>query len=169
VKNILNLYRGISDFKTGYQPRISTVKDEKGDLFTNSHSFFARWRNHFSQQLNVHGVNGVWRAEIHTAEPLVPKPSAFEVEMITEKLNRHKSSDVDQIQTGLKQGAEQFALRSLNLLILFGIRTNYLRSGRSEFIRRVMKQTVAYQFVNYIQNFIHHPAVKVNSISRRNS
>jgi hypothetical protein len=103
----------------------------------------------------------------------VPKPSAFEVEMITEKLNRHKSSDVDQIQTVLKQGTEQFALRSINLLILFGIRTNYLRSGRSEFIRRVMKQTVAiilaYQFVNYIQNFIHHPAVKVNSICRRNN
>jgi len=142
-------------------------------LFTNSYSFLARWRNHFSQQLNVHGVNGVWRAEIHTAEPLVPKPSTFEGEMITEKLNRHKSPDVDQIQTGLKQGAEQFALRSINLLIIFGIRTNYLRSGRSRFTSRVMKQTVAvilaYQFINSIQNFIHHPAVKVNSICRRNS
>jgi hypothetical protein len=36
----------------------------------------------------------------------VPEASAFEVEMITEKLNRHKSPDVDQIQTGLKKGAE---------------------------------------------------------------
>jgi hypothetical protein len=89
MKNISDLYRGISDFKNGYQPRISIVKDEKGDLVTNSHSTLARWRNHFSQQLNVNGVNGVRRAEIHTAEPLVPKPSAFEVEKITEKLNRH--------------------------------------------------------------------------------
>jgi len=64
--------------------------------------------------INVHGVNGVRRAEIHTAEPLVPKPSAFEVEMITKKLKRHKSPDVDHIQTGLKQGAEQFVLRSIN-------------------------------------------------------
>jgi len=124
------LYRGISDFKNGYQPRISIVKYEKGDLVTNSHSILVRWRSRFSQQLNVHGVNGVRWAEIHTAEPLVPEPSAFEVEMITEKLNRHKSPDVDQIHTGLKHGAELFAPRSINLLILLGIRTNYLRSGR---------------------------------------
>ena len=134
------MYRDISDFKNRYQPRISIVKDEKGDFVTDSHSTLARWRNHFSQQLNVHGVNGVRRAEIHTAEPLLPKPSALEVEMITEKLNRHKSPDVDQIQTGLKQGTEQFAMRSINLLILFGIGTNYLRSGRSQ---RVIKQTVS--------------------------
>jgi hypothetical protein len=27
-----NMYRGISDFKKGYQPRPNVVKDEKGDL-----------------------------------------------------------------------------------------------------------------------------------------
>jgi hypothetical protein len=41
------------------------------------------------QLLNVHGDNDVKQTEIHTAEPLVPEPSAFEVEMATEKLNRH--------------------------------------------------------------------------------
>ena len=39
--------------------------------------------------LNVNGVNGVRRTEIHTTEPLVPEPSAFEVEMAIEKLKRH--------------------------------------------------------------------------------
>jgi hypothetical protein len=48
-----NLYRGISDFKKGYQPRINTVKAEK---VTDSHSTVASWRNHFSQLFNVHGV-----------------------------------------------------------------------------------------------------------------
>jgi hypothetical protein len=100
----INRIRG----KNGYQSRISTVKNEKGDLVTNPHSNLARWRNHFSHQLNVHGLNSVRQAEIHTAEPLVPK--TFEVEIITEKLNRHNSPDVDQIHTGLKQGAEQFTL-----------------------------------------------------------
>jgi hypothetical protein len=33
-KNIVGLYRGISDFKKGYQPRTNIVKDEKVDLFT---------------------------------------------------------------------------------------------------------------------------------------
>jgi hypothetical protein len=29
IKNIGNLYRGINDFKKGYQPRTNTVKDDK--------------------------------------------------------------------------------------------------------------------------------------------
>ena len=58
-KNIRDVYRGIIDFKKGYQPRTNTVKDEKVDLVTNSHSRLAVWRNHFSQVLNVPGVNDV--------------------------------------------------------------------------------------------------------------
>jgi len=50
-------------------------------LVADSHSILARRRNHFSQLLNVHGVNNVRQTEIHTAEPLVPEPSAFEVEL----------------------------------------------------------------------------------------
>jgi hypothetical protein len=37
-KNIRALYRGINDFKKGYQPRTNVVKDEKGDLVADSHS-----------------------------------------------------------------------------------------------------------------------------------
>jgi len=81
IKNIRDLYRGINDFKKGYQPRTIIVKDEKGDLAADANSIMARWRKYFSQLLNVHGVDDVRQAEIHTAEPLVPEPSAFEVEM----------------------------------------------------------------------------------------
>jgi hypothetical protein len=31
-KNIRDLYRGINEFKRGYQPRNNLVKDENGDL-----------------------------------------------------------------------------------------------------------------------------------------
>jgi len=72
IKNIRGLYRGMNDFKMGYQPRTNIVKDEKGDLVTDSHSIFAWWRNHFSQLLNIHWVNDVRQTEIHTAESLVP-------------------------------------------------------------------------------------------------
>jgi len=37
IKNIRDLCSGISDFKKGYQPRTNIVKDEKGDLVTDSH------------------------------------------------------------------------------------------------------------------------------------
>ena len=53
------MYRGISDFKKGYQPRCIIVKDEKGDLVADSHSIVARWRNYFFQLFNVHGVKDV--------------------------------------------------------------------------------------------------------------
>ena len=57
IKNIRNLYKGISDFQKGYQPRTNVVKDENGDLVAVSHSILARWSNHFSRLLNIHGVN----------------------------------------------------------------------------------------------------------------
>jgi len=37
------LYRGINDFKKGYQPRIIIVKDEKRELVSDPHSIMARW------------------------------------------------------------------------------------------------------------------------------
>jgi len=83
IKNIRDLNRGINDFKKGYQLRTNIVKDEKGNLVTDSHNILARWRKHFSQQFNVQWVN-------HTAEPLVPQSNAFEVEMAIEKIKRHK-------------------------------------------------------------------------------
>jgi hypothetical protein len=43
----------------GYQPRTNMVKDEKVDLVADSHTILARWRIHFSQLLNIHGVNDV--------------------------------------------------------------------------------------------------------------
>jgi len=57
IQNIRGLYRGINDFKKGYQPICNIVKDEKGDLVA---SIVTRWRNYFSQLFNVHGFKGCW-------------------------------------------------------------------------------------------------------------
>ena len=64
----------------------------------------ARWRNHFSQLFNIHGVNDLRQTEIPTAEPLVPEPSAFEVELAIEKLKSHKSPGIDHIPELIKAG-----------------------------------------------------------------
>jgi len=90
------LYRGFNDFQKGYQPRFNIVKDEKGDLVADSHSIVARWRNYFSQLFNVCGVKVFGQAEIHTVEPLVPEPSASEVELAIDKLKSRKSPGIDQ-------------------------------------------------------------------------
>jgi hypothetical protein len=84
--DIRDLYRGMNDFKRGYQPRNNLVKDENGDLPSDSHSISNRWKNYeyFSQLLNVHNVRDVRQIEAHMPEPLVPGPSRLEVEIATE-------------------------------------------------------------------------------------
>ncbi len=42
IKNIKGMFRAINDFKKGYETRINTVKDEKGDLVADSYSILAR-------------------------------------------------------------------------------------------------------------------------------
>jgi hypothetical protein len=67
--------------------------------------------------LNIHRVSDVRQIEIlvHTAEPLVPDPSPFEVEIAIAKLERYKSPGSDHIPADLT---------SRKPLILFGIRKN---------------------------------------------
>jgi hypothetical protein len=48
IKNIRDLYSGITYFKKGYESRINIATDEKGDLVTDSHNKLAGWRYHFS-------------------------------------------------------------------------------------------------------------------------
>jgi hypothetical protein len=79
----------------------------------------ARWRNHFSQLLNIHGVNDVRQTEVHAAEPLVPEPSAFEVEMVIEKLKRHKSPGIHQIPAELIKAGGRIIRSEIHKLIIF--------------------------------------------------
>jgi len=118
IQNIRDLYRGISDFKKGYQPRCNIVKDEKGDLVADSHGLVARWRKYFSQIFNVHGVKDVGQAEIPTAELLVPEPSASEVELAIDKLKSHKSPGIDQIRAELTKAGGRTIYLEIHKLII---------------------------------------------------
>jgi len=118
VNNVRDLYRGINDFKKGYQPRIIIVKDEEGELVADPHSIMARWRNYFSQLFNVHGVKDVRQAEIHTEESLVPEPSVFEVELAIGKLKNHKSPGTDQIPAELIKAGGRTICCAIHKLII---------------------------------------------------
>jgi len=87
----------------------------------------------------------------------------------------HTHTDIDQIPAELIIAVlDQFALRIIISLILFGMRRNCLRRGRIRslylFIRRIIKQIIvlilAYHVVSYLQNFIKYSAVKFESICR---
>jgi len=124
------LCRGISDSKNGYRSRTNIVKIRRV-IVTSFHSILARWRNHFSQLLNVHGINDVGRTEIHTAERMVPEVSALEDEMAIENLKRHKSPGIDQIPAELiKGGGRTICYENHKILFRLEIRRNYLTIGR---------------------------------------
>jgi len=113
----------ISGTYTGASMTLSRVnrlelKNEKGDLVTDSYSNLARWRNHFSQLVNVYGVNDVRQTEIHTAEPVAPEPSAFGVELAIEKRKSHKSPSTDQIPTELIKAGGRIIHQEIHKLII---------------------------------------------------
>ena len=64
------------------------------------HSILAKWRKHFCQILNVHGVIDGRQPEIQQTL-LVPGASAFLAEMAFEKLKKHMSPGIDQIPVDL--------------------------------------------------------------------
>jgi hypothetical protein len=67
--NIRELYRGVHEFKTGYQPTTNLAKNERGDPLADPHK------------------GDVTQTEKHTAKPPVPEPSASEADVATGKLN----------------------------------------------------------------------------------
>ena len=66
----------------------------------------------------VHGAKDVRQAEIHTAEPLVPEPSAFEVELVIEKLKSHRSPGIDQIPAELIKAGGRTIRCAIHKLII---------------------------------------------------
>jgi hypothetical protein len=108
-KNIRDLYRGINEFKRGYQPKNSLVKGENGDLLADSYNILNRWKNYFSQFLNVRNASDVRQIEVHTADPLVPGPSRLEAEIAIAKLKEYKSPGSDKIPAELIQAGGQMS------------------------------------------------------------
>jgi hypothetical protein len=67
--------------------------------------------------LNVHRVSDVRQIEIHTAEPLVPDRSPFEVEIAIESLKRYKSPGSDGIPAELIQAGGEILCSKIHKLI----------------------------------------------------
>jgi hypothetical protein len=117
-KNIRDLYRGITEFKKGYQPKTNLVKYEWGDLLADPQKILTRWKNYFRQLLNVQGPESIMQTEIHTAEPFVPEPSTTEVEVAIRKMKRYKAPGSDQIPAELIQAEGEILHSEIHKLIM---------------------------------------------------
>jgi len=93
------------------------VQDEKGDFVADCHSILATWRKLYSMLLSIHVVNDVRQTEIHTAEPFVSEPSAFEFELAIENLNRHKSPGTGQIPVEMNKESSKTIRSEIHPLI----------------------------------------------------
>jgi hypothetical protein len=89
------------------------------DLIAVSHNMLNRWKNYFSQLLNVHRVSDVKQIEIHTAEPLVPDPSHFEFKIAIATLKRYKSPGSDQAPAELIQAEYEILHSKIRKLVNF--------------------------------------------------
>ena len=52
-KNIRELYKGINEFKKGYQPRAYVIKKHDGTIVADTTTILGRWEKLFSNLLNV--------------------------------------------------------------------------------------------------------------------
>jgi hypothetical protein len=94
------------------------VNDGNGDLLADSHNILNRWKNYFSQLLNVHNVSEVRQIDVHTAEPLVPGPSRLEVQIAIAKLKKFKSPGSDQIPAELIQAGGEMLLSAIQYSLI---------------------------------------------------
>jgi hypothetical protein len=76
-----------------------------------------RWKSYFSQLLNVHNVSDGRQIGIHSAEPLVPGPNHFEVDIAIAKLKKYKSPGSDQILAELIQAGGETLVSVIHKLI----------------------------------------------------
>jgi hypothetical protein len=74
-------------------------------------------RIHFSQLLNINGVNGVKEREIQLAEPLVLESSALETEMAVEKLKTHTSPGINQITAEMSKAGGRIVHSEIHKII----------------------------------------------------
>jgi len=86
-------------------------------MATGFHGILTRWRNHFSYLLNVHGVNIVRQAELRITQRTVSEQCAFEVEMATGMLKRHRSPDINQIPAEMNKAGGKTICSEIHKLV----------------------------------------------------
>jgi hypothetical protein len=92
--------------------------------------------------LNMHNVSDVRQIEVHTAEPIVPGPSCFEVEIAIANLKKYKSAGSDQIPAELIQAGGKIFLSVIHKLINSVWNKEESINGRSILLHQFTKMVI---------------------------
>jgi hypothetical protein len=89
---------------------MNLVKYENGDVLADSQKVLNRWKNYFSQLLNLHSVGDVKQMEVHMAE----RPSHLEVKFAIAKLKKYKLQGNDEIPAELIQAGGETLMSAIH-------------------------------------------------------
>jgi hypothetical protein len=76
-----------------------------------------KWKNYFSQLLNVHNLSDVRQIEVHGAQTLAPGHSHLEAETTIANFKKYKSLSSDQISTELTPAGGEILMSVTHKLI----------------------------------------------------
>jgi hypothetical protein len=99
------------------QQRVSSRTSENADLLADSYNILNRWKNYFSQLLNVHSVTNVRQTDLHRPEPLVPDSNPYQSDIATAKLKKYKLISSKQISSELIETLSKTLLSMFHKLI----------------------------------------------------
>jgi hypothetical protein len=126
----------------------------------------------------VHRNKDAGQTEKHTAEPLIPEPSASEFELVIDKIKGHKYPSIDEIPAELiKVGSRTICFEIHKLITSIWKKEKLPEGWMNSIIVPIDKKGDKTDCNNYrghnnfakhLQNFIQHPALKVNSVSKGN-
>ena len=63
------MYKGINEFKKGYQPRAYIIKKHDGTIVADTTNILSRWEQFFSNLLNANQSTSQEGSEVYTANP----------------------------------------------------------------------------------------------------
>jgi hypothetical protein len=84
------MYKGIIEFKNGYQHCAYVIKKHDGTIVAYTNRILSRWEQFFSNSLNVNQSTSHEGSEVYTAEPDIPEPSLIEVQFTLQNLKTIK-------------------------------------------------------------------------------
>ena len=101
-KNIRNAFKIAKSIKTGYVAKTNLVKDETGQILSNSDKIKTRWQEYFQQLLNPTNMDyQEVERESNTSENEIDEPSYDEIEAAIKALKNNKACGVDEIPAEL--------------------------------------------------------------------